>query len=165
MLRVLVLAFALLATSACASGPSLQSAIGIHNQTKHVLEAADVVWAPVYADATRRADAAHQDDDKAYREAMEPYTVVNAFINAARQIEQAMYLAIEQWQAGTDDGGMLHEVAACGVDDLRGMSTALESVPAGAPLAAVSDMLAAQVSLLANGAVCKTPLVAAGVHP
>jgi len=165
-MRRVLLAFALLAVSACASGPSLQSAIGLHNQSMHVLDAVDVHWAPVYTAAMVRASAKFPDDDVAYRGALTEFDAVNEFINHARQFTQLLHLAVEQWQALNDGGDMLAEIAPCGVEALNRLGDAFVAIPtAGAGLYAMSKMLALQVERYSDGGECHQQPVAAEVRP
>jgi hypothetical protein len=157
-------AVALLAVSACASGPSLQSAISLHNQYKHALEGVDTQWTPVRLNAAARASELAGDNDKAYQDANAPFDHINELINHARQFEQIMQLAISQWQIHADDGGMLREVAPCGVEAMNELGDALLAIPTVGPaLYPLSKVLARELSELAPGGECKRPAVAAEV--
>lgn len=164
-MRRVLLSVALLAVSACASAPSLQSATALHNQTKHALESVDYVWSPIYLTAATRASEVTEGDDKAYQEATAPYDHINELINHARQFEQVFQLAVSQWKLHADDGGMLREVAPCGVEAMNALGDALLAIPgAGSPLYALTKVLARELAGLAPGGECKQP-TAAGAHP
>lgn len=145
-----------LALTACASGPSLQQAIAIHNTTKHVVEAADAAITPVYHAAVEAADAAHPDDEVAFNVAMADMRAVQEALTTAKTIEQGMHLAVEQWAAGADDGHMTKEVAACGSKALAalGQHAAAVGSQVGNWLYAATTTLSFQLERLSDGAVC-----------
>jgi hypothetical protein len=152
MKRILIMA--LFMASGCASGPQLQQAIVLHNVTKHVVQAADEAFTPVYARAEAVADAKFPSDTVAYNKEMaELNDTLNALV-AAKLIEQALHLAIEQWQSALDDGGMTREVAECADQELMVLGQKLAAVPGGTYLYAATTVLAGQLALLASGASC-----------
>lgn len=160
--RVTMMAFALFA-SACASGPAgaalqLRDAVALHNESKHVLEAVDRLWTPVYMAAKVNAAQAFPDDDKAYGIATERYDHVDTLINAARSCEQIMHLAVSRWRDGLDDGGMLREVADCEAEAFDGLAAALIEItgPVPAQLYAETKVIAMQLAGIAAGAQCST---------
>lgn len=157
MRRVMLMLLATAAT-ACASGPSLQSAVDLHNTYKHIVETADSFVAPLYDNAERVAGATFRDDEPAYMRAMQPYAAALNAMQVARQGEQLMQLAVSQWQAGADDGGMTKEVAACVAMALEDLAPKLAALPGGELWLGATGVLAMQIAKLAQGAAC-TPAV------
>lgn len=153
-MRRVVLMTMLLASAACASGPSLQSAVSLHNTTKRIVEAADHFAAPIYTAAAEEADRVSAGDDAAYKKAMAPYDLTMKALQEAKRAEQILQLAVAQWQQGADDGTMTHEVAACVSADIAALAPLLADLPAGEWLYGAAGVLAAQLAGLADGAKC-----------
>jgi len=155
-MRLLMLTALLWSTAtACASGPSLQQAVSIHNSTKHIVAAADAAYTPIYAAAYQAADLAHPDDDAALHEALKPYDAVVEALSQAKMLEQALYLAVDQWQQGLDDGGMTREAAACSGEALETLAAHAVEIPrVGAYIYAGLGTLAFQLTRLADGTAC-----------
>lgn len=154
MLKVLLMATLLLA--GCASGPSLSQAIAVHNTAKHVIEAADAAVTPVYHAAAESADAKYPDDEVAYGVAMADYNAISEALINAKKVEQGLNLAIDQWQAGADDGHMTKEVAACAGDAMLalGQHAATLGSQVGNWVYASVTALSFQLTQLADGTAC-----------
>lgn len=151
-MRVVTLMTAL-ALTACASGPSLNDAAKLHNVVKHIVQSADDAIAPAYAKAAEAADAAHPDDEVAFQAAMADMNAAKEALVVAKRIEQGLHLAVDQWQAGVDDGRMTREVAACGSEALKGLGQRVASF--GPWLYAATTTLSIQLAQYADGAPCR----------
>jgi hypothetical protein len=153
-MKMLVLA-TLLGSAACASGPSLETAISVHNTARHIVLAADAAYAPIYAEAYRGADIAHADDEQAFKALMAPFDAVYEALQKAKLLEQALHLAVDQWQQGLDDGTMTREAAACAGDGLTALASHAAEIPGvGAYIYAGAQTLAFQLEQLARGVEC-----------
>lgn len=155
MSRLLMLTL-LVASGACASGPSLESAISLHNTTRRIVLVADEALAPLYDAEQHAADAAHPDDEVAFKAAMAPMDEALKYLQAAKGLEQALHLAVEQWQQGQDDGGMTREVAACSAGVLQRLATAAAQLDSavGPTLFAVVQTASFRLQQFADGAEC-----------
>lgn len=145
------------ASTACASGPSLQQATSLHNTYKHLVQDADGFVAPLFDNAERVIASTYRNDDAAYARAMEPFNQALNALGVAKRGEQLLQLAISQWQAGLDDGGMVKEVAACGAQSVGALAPQLASLPGGAVWYGAVGFLADQLERLADGRPCATP--------
>lgn len=151
VMRVMLMAVCLV--SACASGPTLEQAITLHNVTRHIVQSADDAIAPAYAAAAEEADRAHPDDEVAYQAAMADFNAAKEALIIAKRIEQGMHLAVDQWQAGADDGRMAREVAACGSESLKDLG---QRVAGFSPwLYGAATTLSFQLAQYADGAPCR----------
>jgi hypothetical protein len=153
-MRLLLMATLVLA--GCASGPSLSQAIAVHNTAKHVVEAADAAVTPVYRAAAEAADVKFPDDEVAYSVAMADFNALAEALTTAKKVEQGLNLAIDQWQAGADDGHMTKEVAACGGEAMRmlGQHAATLGSQVGNWIYAAVTTLSFQLTQLADGKAC-----------
>jgi hypothetical protein len=151
-MRVMLLMTAL-ALTACATGPSLNDATKLHNTLRHVISAADDTFAPAYTAAAEEADRAHPDDEVAFQAAMAEFNAAKEALIVAKRIEQGMHLAVDQWQAGTDDGRMTREVAACGSEALKDLGQRVAGI--GPWLYAASTALSFQLAQYADGTDCR----------
>lgn len=106
-----------LVLTACSS--SLQdSAVRTTNGLGLALEAADAVFAPVWAKALADANAAFPDDDGRFHQAVATQMQIYEALGIARDAQRWLHLAVQQWVAG-DEGAMWKEVAPCAVAELR----------------------------------------------
>ncbi len=152
--------FAMLAilwgATACASAPPLSQAIVTHNTVKHVVQAADQVLAPLYRQAAEEADHRFPDDEVAFAQEMSVWDEMLVALTEAKRLEQAMHLAVDQWQAGADDGHMTRETAACAGDVLRVLGQHAVSIDSqvGNWVYATALTLSFQLTQLADGTAC-----------
>lgn len=153
-MRYFILVATLFAASACATGPSLQQAVGVHNVFRQVVLDVDAAYAPIYADAQRAADAEFPDDQALYGKAMQPYdTALNA-LTGAKQAERGMHLSLEQWAVAADGGKVIGSTYACAADAVDKLSLALGSLHKNALLYAATAAVTMQLRSLADGAAC-----------
>jgi hypothetical protein len=148
----------LVALTACASSPSLPTlaqAITLHNTTRHIVMAADEAYTPIYGAAYDEASRVHPDDDAALHEALRPYDAMVEALSQAKLLEQSLYLAVDQWQQGLDDGTMTREAAACSGSGLEALAAHAAEIPSVGPyIYAAVQTLAFQLTRLADGAAC-----------
>lgn len=146
----------LLWSTACASGPSLQQAVTLHNTVRHIVLAADDAYTPIYDAAYQVAALAHPDDDLALHVALKPYDAVVDSLTAAKLLEQSLHLAVDQWTQGLDDGTMTREAAACSSVALAALAAHSAEIPTvGQYIYGACQALSFQLQQFASGTACQ----------
>lgn len=150
-----VLAFVLAAAAiGCATGPEYQQAVSVHNVFRQVVLDGDAAYAPIYASAQHAADVDFPNDSQSYGKAMQVYDgVLNALV-VAKQTEQAMRVALEQWEATAEKHGVLDVTYACAADAVDRLALALGQLPKGSPFYAAAFAVGAQLRALGGSSTC-----------
>lgn len=154
--NLLIIAMATLAiTSGCATIPDIDRATTVHNVYRRVLLDVDQVFVPALIEAEKKANEQHREDDELYAAEMKPWREAVAALKIARQTEEALHLSLEQWQAGTENQGVLKGVYACSADAVDKLSLAFGTLPDNSVLYAAAFAISAQLRALAYGATCE----------
>jgi hypothetical protein len=123
-----LLALLALTVAACAHSAH-DSAVLATNTTQNVLQAVDEVWTPIVQEQIEKAKTL---DDAAYKDALAPYQIIQEAIEEARRATQLLNLAVQTWDAQSDEGAMFGEVVPCVVQDvqlIRALLIARPTVP------------------------------------
>lgn len=150
-MRAVLLALVL---SACATGPSIDQAVSVHNVFRQVVLDGDAAYAPIYASAQHAADVEFPGDSASYGKAMQVYDGVLAALVDAKVAERLMRAAIEQWLAAADKSGVLESTYACAADAVDKLALALGQLPKGSPFYAAAFAVSAQLRALGGSAAC-----------
>jgi len=163
-----LLVLAIVSTSAaCATAPSLDTAIILSNTAKHVIEAADQVITPVYVAAAVEARQKAGADNAAYAEAMTPYDVAARTLKEVQQDARIYWLAVSQWQAAEANGGdMVSAMAACLALSVQHLGEAVVSIQHGGPrLYGALSAVAGDLRLMSGGGACTAASKPSGPAP
>lgn len=142
--------------SGCATS-SLDSAIITANTVKHVILAADPIVAPVYTAIASDKLAASNGDLSAYKEQMAAADALVAAMAVAKNAAQIYWVAVSQWQAAADGGGLTKGAAACLEGAITDLAHAIVSAPGGTPFYGALIVLAGELHAQAAGASCVVP--------
>lgn len=150
-----VLAFVLAAAAvSCASGPTIDQVVSVHNVFRQVVLDGDAAYALIYASAQHAADVEFPNDQAAYGKAMQVYDGVLSAMVDAKVAERLMHTAIEQWQAAADKRGVLDVTYACSADAVDRLALALGQLPKGSPFYAAAFAVGAQLRALGGSSAC-----------